>query len=149
MPSAAFGMRTVEFTVGSYQPDGRPIAYYGPTGSRLSDDDAAQCSPRRHPRVRASTRAIAIATSDPETSYGDAVETALAALQWDADRSERVREFLQHRSEEQYGVWIDDLAAHGLDDDTVDGRRGGVPRRLRRTRRSTSPRASMCGWNTS
>ena len=33
----AFGMRTVEFTVGGYQPDSRPIAYYGPDGERLSD----------------------------------------------------------------------------------------------------------------
>ncbi|WP_354002865.1 FAD-dependent oxidoreductase [Microbacterium elymi] len=29
----AFGMRMLEFTVGSYQPDSRPIAYYSPTGS--------------------------------------------------------------------------------------------------------------------
>jgi phytoene dehydrogenase-like protein len=27
--AAAFGMATVEFTVGGYQPDSRPIAYYG------------------------------------------------------------------------------------------------------------------------
>src|SRR5690606_12898097 len=33
----AFGMRTVEFTVGGYQPDSRPIAHYGPDGVRLSD----------------------------------------------------------------------------------------------------------------
>src|SRR6188508_3305427 len=33
----AFGMRTAEFTVGGYQPDSRPIAYYGPDGQRLSD----------------------------------------------------------------------------------------------------------------
>ncbi len=33
--ATAFGMRTVEFTVGSYQPDSRPIAYYGPDGERL------------------------------------------------------------------------------------------------------------------
>ncbi len=33
----AFGMRMYEFTVGGYQPDGRPIAYYGPDGERLSD----------------------------------------------------------------------------------------------------------------
>ena len=39
---SAFGMREVEFTVGSYQPDGRPIAYYGPAGERLSDEAAAR-----------------------------------------------------------------------------------------------------------
>src|SRR5690606_1261536 len=34
----ALGMRTVEFTVGGYQPYSRPIAYCGPDGRRLSDD---------------------------------------------------------------------------------------------------------------
>ncbi len=28
--TAAYGTRAVEFTVGGYQPDGRPIAYWGP-----------------------------------------------------------------------------------------------------------------------
>lgn len=32
-----------------------------------------------------------------------------------------MREFLRHRTEEQYGVWIADLGAHGLDDDPVEG----------------------------
>ena len=40
---------------------------------------------------------------------------------WDGDRAQRVREYLEHRSEEQYGAWIGDLAAHGLDDDQIDG----------------------------
>lgn len=40
---------------------------------------------------------------------------------WNADRTQRVREYLEHRAEEQYGAWIEDLAAHGLDDDTIDG----------------------------
>ena len=47
--------------------------------------------------------------------------SALAAQGWDDERTQRVREYLQHRSEEQYGAWIEDLAAHGLDDDVVDG----------------------------
>src|SRR6478736_9396656 len=34
----AFGMRTMEFTVGGYQPDSRPIAYYAPDGARLADE---------------------------------------------------------------------------------------------------------------
>src|SRR3546814_12451163 len=42
-------------------------------------------------------------------------------LGWDPERAERVREFLRHRTEEQYGVWIADLDAHGLDDDQVEG----------------------------
>ena len=115
----AFGMRTLEFTVGSYQPDGRPIAYYSPTGSRLSDDDARRFSSDIH--SFSDQLATTIATSDPKTSFGEAVERTLAQLKWDADRSMRVREFLQHRAEEQLGVWIDDLDAHGLDDDAIDG----------------------------
>ncbi|MFN8086716.1 MAG: FAD-dependent oxidoreductase [Microbacterium sp.] len=36
----AFGMPTVEFTVGGYQPDSRPIALL-PAGTRLAADDGA------------------------------------------------------------------------------------------------------------
>jgi len=114
-----FGMRTVEFTVGSYQPDGRPIAYYGPTGVRLSDgaiqgfaDDV---------RDFGLHLAVTIEASELGSSYADAIESTLATLAWDADRAERVREFVMHRSEEQYGVWAGGLDAHGLDDDTVEG----------------------------
>ncbi len=39
--ASAFGMRTVEFTVGGYQPDSRPIAHYSPDGRRLRTDEAA------------------------------------------------------------------------------------------------------------
>ncbi len=45
----------------------------------------------------------------------------MAAQGWGADRAERVREHLEHRSEEQYGVAADGLAAHGLDDDSIEG----------------------------
>ena len=34
-------MRTHEFTVGSFQPDSRPIAYFGPDGTRLRQEKAA------------------------------------------------------------------------------------------------------------
>ena len=65
------------------------------------------------------------AASDRDASYRDATEVALAEVadadEWDGERTQRVREYLEHRSEEQYGAWIDDLAAHGLDDDQVDG----------------------------
>lgn len=114
-----FGMRAVEFTVGSFQPDSRPIAYYGPDATRLTDaearrftDDIASIYDALLPVIDA---------SDPDASYLDVTETALATTGWDADRAQRVREFLQHRTEEQYGAWTGDLAAHGLDDDTVDG----------------------------
>jgi monoamine oxidase len=114
-----FGMRMVEFTVGGYQPDSRPIAYYGPDGARLTDAAARRFADD----IRSVDAALldAIADSDPDASYRDVTEQALAAQEWDAERTQRVREFLEHRSEEQYGAWIEDLAAHGLDDDTVDG----------------------------
>lgn len=115
----AFGMRTVEFTVGGYQPDSRPIAYYGPDGKRLSDAATRRFVDDIH-AVDASLLE-AVAESDPDASYRDVTETAIARQGWDEDRAERVREYMQHRSEEQYGAWIEDLAAHGLDDDAIDG----------------------------
>ncbi|MFE7845190.1 flavin monoamine oxidase family protein [Microbacterium sp. NPDC057407] len=117
--AAAFGMRTVEFTVGGYQPDSRPIAYYGPDGARLSDAAAAHYAADIH--AVDATLATVIAGSAPDASYRDVTEQALAAQGWDDERTQRVREYLEHRSEEQYGAWIDDLAAHGLDDDVIDG----------------------------
>ncbi|MDO9398453.1 MAG: NAD(P)/FAD-dependent oxidoreductase [Herbiconiux sp.] len=115
----AFGLRTVEFTVGGYQPDSRPIAHYGPDARRLSDADAQRYVADIH--AVDETLKSAIATSAPEASYRDVTETALAAQAWPADRTQRVREYLEHRAEEQYGAWIEDLAAHGLDDDAIDG----------------------------
>ncbi len=115
----AFGMRTVEFTVGGYQPDSRPIAYYGPDGTRLTDAAAQGFIDDIH-AVDATLLEV-VADSDPDASYRDVTDDAIARQGWDEDRAERVREYMQHRSEEQYGAWIEDLAAHGLDDDVVDG----------------------------
>lgn len=115
----ALGMRTVEFTVGSYQPDGRPIAYYSPTGTRLSDEAAAQFGADVHHFDELFARTIA--GSSLGTSFGDAVEATLVQLDWSNDRLERVREFLGHRAEEQLGVGGDLLDAHGLDDDAIEG----------------------------
>lgn len=117
--AAAFGMRTVEFTVGGYQPDSRPIAYYGPDGTRLPDAVARRFATDVH-LVDATLRDV-VATSAADASYRDVTEAALAAQGWDEDRTQRVREYLEHRAEEQYGAWIEDLAAHGLDDDAIDG----------------------------
>lgn len=117
--ATAFGLRTVEFTVGGYQPDSRPIAYYGPDGTRLSDADAAAFIADIHAVDDALVAAIA--DSAPDASYREVTEAALAGRGWPAERTQRVREYLEHRSEEQYGAWIDDLAAHGLDDDSIDG----------------------------
>jgi monoamine oxidase len=115
----AFGMRTVEFTVGGYQPDSRPIAYYGPDGVRLSDEAAQRYIDDIH--AVDATLLETVAESAPDASYRDATEAALARQGWDDERVQRVREYLEHRSEEQYGAWIEDLAAHGLDDDFADG----------------------------
>nr|WP_194411768.1 NAD(P)/FAD-dependent oxidoreductase [Microbacterium cremeum] len=117
--AAALGMRSVEFTVGGYQPDSRPIAYYGPDGSRLTDAAARRFADDI--RTVDETLVDVIADSAPDASYRDVTETALAAQGWPDERAQRVREFLEHRSEEQYGAWIEDLAAHGLDDDSIDG----------------------------
>ncbi|VXB29208.1 NAD(P)/FAD-dependent oxidoreductase [Aeromicrobium sp. 9AM] len=115
----AFGMRMHEFTVGGYQPDGRPIAYYGPDGKRLSDAAARRFADDIH-TVDALLPDV-IAASEADASYADVTERVLASLGWDEARVERVREYLRHRSEEQYGVASEDLAAHGLDDDVIDG----------------------------
>lgn len=114
-----FGMAMTEFTVGGYQSDSRPIAHYSPDGTRLPDDEARAYVADIH-AVDAALVGV-IAASAPDASYRDVTEAALAAQGWDAERAQRVREYLEHRSEEQYGAWIDDLAAHGLDDDQVDG----------------------------
>ncbi|QIG40361.1 FAD-dependent oxidoreductase [Microbacterium sp. 4R-513] len=115
----AFGMPTYEFTVGGYQPDSRPIAYYGPEGNRLTDAATRAFIDDIH-TVDAALQA-AVAESAADASYRDVTETALSAQDWDAERTQRVREYLEHRSEEQYGAWIEDLAAHGLDDDSIEG----------------------------
>ena len=115
----AFGMHMVEFTVGGYQPDSRPIAYYAPDGERLSDAAAQRFIDDIH-AVDATLLGV-VADSDPDASYRDVTETAIAMQGWAEERAQHVREYLEHRSEEQYGAWIEDLAAHGLDDDVVDG----------------------------
>ena len=117
--AAAFGMRTMEFTVGGYQVDSRPIAYYGPDGRRLSDEEALAFAADVHAVDEALVDVIAASAHD--ASYRDVTEAALARQDLGPERTQRVREYLEHRSEEQYGAWIEDLAAHGLDDDSIDG----------------------------
>lgn len=115
----AFGMRMTEFTVGGYQPDSRPIASYGPDGARLTDAEAAAFADDIH-AVDATLLEV-VAASAPDASYRDVTETAIARHDWDDERAQRVREYLEHRTEEQYGAWIEHLAAHGLDDDSIAG----------------------------
>lgn len=115
----AFGLRMSEFTVGGYQPDSRPIAYYDTDGKRMTDAAARAYIADIH-TADAAVRAE-IATSEPDASYRDVTDRALAGRGWDDERAQRVREYFEHRTEEQYGAWIEDLGAHGLDDDTVNG----------------------------
>lgn len=117
--ACAFGLRTREFTVGGFQPDGRPIASYGPDGAPLHAEVAARFAADIH--AIDARLAPAIAAVAPGRSYAEVVETVLAELAWEPERTERAREFLRHRTEEQYGVWIEDLDAHGLDDDVIEG----------------------------
>jgi monoamine oxidase len=117
--AGAFGMPMAEFTVGGFQPDGRPIVYYGPTGERLTGAEARGFASDVH-AADAVLRDV-IEASQPDASYLDVTESALAALGWDAGRAEVVREYFRHRAEEQYGARIEDLAAHGLDDDSIAG----------------------------
>ena len=115
----AFGMRTVEFTVGGFQVDSRPIAYHGPDGRPLSAEETRAFAADVH-AVDAGLPDI-IAASRPTASYRDVTDEALSRQGWSAERTQRVREYLEHRAEEQYGAWIEDLAAHGLDDDAIEG----------------------------
>ncbi|WP_404320196.1 flavin monoamine oxidase family protein [Arthrobacter luteolus] len=126
----SFDMPDVEFTVGSYQAGGRPIAYYGPDGTRLPDGaverfvaDAALVEVRLVKVIEAMA---------PGASYAEAARTAVgevaAAEGWDAERAERVVEYLDHRSEEQYGADSRLLDAHGLEDEVISGDEVVFPR---------------------
>ncbi|UOQ89122.1 FAD-dependent oxidoreductase [Agromyces endophyticus] len=115
----AIGMRTKEYTVGGYQPDSRPIAYYGPDGQRMSDEEVQQFVDDL--TVVDATIVEEIANAAADASYREVTEAALERQGWDESRTQRVREYVDHRPEEQYGVRTADLAAHGLDDDSIDG----------------------------
>ncbi|MEU6412923.1 FAD-dependent oxidoreductase [Microbispora sp. NPDC046933] len=116
---AAVGMRTVESTVGSFQAGGRPMANYDEQYGLLDE----QAASRWVADVEAADRRLqaAVAASERGANYAQATERALSALEWDPERKARVREFYRHRIEEQCGAFIDDVAAHGLDEDTIDG----------------------------
>lgn len=112
-------MPMLEFTVGSFQPGGRPITYFGPEGQRLSDADAQAFIDDVHAFDHILVDVIAEIA--PGSSYAQAVELALAQTEWDERRRARVREFMQHRTEEQDGVHFTKIDAHGLDNEEVDG----------------------------
>lgn len=117
--ASGFGMPMTEFTMGSYQPDGRPLVYFSPEGRKLSDAEAAAFAADIH---EADDRLESLIAEAPAgDSYADVVERALTSLAWDQPRAQRVREYLHHRSEEQCGAAARDLGAHGLDDDVIEG----------------------------
>ncbi|WP_295842231.1 NAD(P)/FAD-dependent oxidoreductase [uncultured Microbacterium sp.] len=122
----AFGMPMVEFTVGGYQPDSRPLAYFDPRGRRLDVDAVAGYA--ADIRALNATLTRVIGDAEPDATYADVVERALALQDWDAERKERVREYNDRRAQEQYGIGMAELGAHGLDDDTVDGDEVVFPR---------------------
>jgi monoamine oxidase len=119
----ALGIDSVEFTMGSFQPSGRPVAYHGPSGARL-DTVATEQWLADLAVVDTGLEAV-VASAASGTTYVQAVEQAIAAASsaggWDADRAERVREYLRHRVEDLCGAWIDQLDAHGLDEEHVAG----------------------------
>ena len=122
----ALGIDTVEFTVGSFQFDGRPIAWHGPSGRRLSEDEAASFVADLHALDAALPEVVEHAP--PPSTYASAVDTALRDLRIDGDRAARVREYTAHRSEDLCGAPVTVLDAHGLDEEHVPGDEVVFPR---------------------
>lgn len=117
--AAAFDIETVEFTVGSFQFDGRPIAWHDPSGARLADVPSGAFLADLH-TVDGLLPAAVDATA-PGTSYADVVASVVASLGWVDSRARRVEEYMAHRSEDLCGAPVTDLDAHGLDEEHVAG----------------------------
>ncbi|MEV7283275.1 NAD(P)/FAD-dependent oxidoreductase [Streptomyces sp. NPDC093252] len=117
--ASRLGLETREFSVGSSQPDGHPAVCYDATGTRLTPQEAASWAAD----VRTADRALrrAIATAGPGTSYATVLDRALTALDWDAERLDRVRGHLRHRAEEECGAAVDHLDRRFLGDAPVPG----------------------------
>nr|BFD80739.1 FAD-dependent oxidoreductase [Streptomyces sp. Xyl84] len=115
----ALGMEKREFTVGSFQAGGRPIADHD-EARRLLDDVATRRWTDDVDTADGLLRS-AVAASGPHESYAAVAERALASTGWEPERAERVRAFYRHRTEEQCGAEIEQVAAHGLDEDAVEG----------------------------
>ncbi|MBT2502231.1 NAD(P)/FAD-dependent oxidoreductase [Curtobacterium sp. ISL-83] len=117
--AGCLGIETVEYTVGSFQFDGRPIAWHDPSGARVTDEVAAAFAADLRTVDRALPRVIADAP--PPSTYAAAVDTVLSGLQWHGDRAARIREYMAHRSEDLCGAPVTVLDAHGLDEEHVPG----------------------------
>ncbi|MER6531560.1 NAD(P)/FAD-dependent oxidoreductase [Streptomyces sp. NPDC001508] len=115
----ALDMETREFTVGSFQAGGRPIADYDESGRLLDDDATRQWT--SDVDTADNLFQLTVAASGHDESYATAAERALAATGWEPERAERIRVFYRHRTEEQCGAEIEQVAAHALDEDTIEG----------------------------
>jgi len=115
----SFGIETVEFTVGSFQFDGRPIAWHDPSGAPLTGAAAAAFVADLHAVDAALPDAVAQA--QPGTTYDEVVASVVSDLGWSGARADRVREYAAHRSEDLCGAPVSDLDAHGLDEEHVAG----------------------------
>ncbi len=122
----AFGIDTVEFTVGSFQFDGRPIGWHAPSGRRLTEAEAASFVADLHALDAALPEVVEHAP--PPSTYASAVNAVLRNLRIDGDRAARVREYTAHRSEDLCGAPVTVLDAHGLDEEHVPGDEVVFPR---------------------
>ncbi|WP_051845584.1 flavin monoamine oxidase family protein [Streptomyces sp. NRRL S-813] len=77
--------------------------------------------PWPHRQPAHGTCRLTAAASGHDESYATAAERALAATGWEPERAERVRAFYRHRTEEQCGAEVEQVAAHGLDEDSIEG----------------------------
>ena len=122
----ALGIDTVEFTVGSFQFDGRPIGWHAPSGRRLTEAEAASFVADLHALDAALPEVVEHAP--PPSTYASAVNAVLRDLGIDGDRAARVREYTAHRSEDLCGAPVTVLDAHGLDEEHVPGDEVVFPR---------------------
>jgi monoamine oxidase len=117
--ASRFGIDTVECTVGSFQFDGRPIAWHAPSGRRLTAAEASEFVADLH-ALDAALPAV-VDHAPPPSTYAVAVNTVLKDLRIEGDRAARVREYTAHRSEDLCGAPVTVLDAHGLDEEHVAG----------------------------
>lgn len=122
----ALGIDTVEFTVGSFQFDGRPIGWHAPSGRRLTEAEATSFVADLHALDAALPEVVEHAP--PPSTYASAVNAVLRDLRIDGDRAARVREYTAHRSEDLCGAPVTVLDAHGLDEEHVPGDEVVFPR---------------------
>ncbi|WP_323743181.1 NAD(P)/FAD-dependent oxidoreductase [Curtobacterium sp. VKM Ac-1395] len=112
-------IETVEFSVGSFQFEGRPIAWHDPAGARLTEVPAGAFLADLHTVEDLLPAAVDAAPAG--TTYADVVAGVVADLGWGDGRALRVEEYLAHRSEDFTGAPPAEIDAHGLDPDHLPG----------------------------